>query len=74
MSKRLIRISSKDIFASLEKLLKIEINAVMDNGNTHFGKLESFTKENLLIRDTRNHAHLIPLPSLYEIVYDASSK
>jgi len=74
MSKRLIRISAKDIYSSLEKLLKIEINAVTDNGNTHFGKLESFTKEQLLIRDTRNHAHLIPLPSLYEIVYDANAK
>ncbi|MCE7070954.1 hypothetical protein LZG74_11615 [Dyadobacter sp. CY327] len=74
MSKRLIRISSKNIFASLEKLLKIEINAVLNNGNTHFGELESFTNESLLIRDSRNHTHLIPLPSLYEIVYDANSK
>jgi hypothetical protein len=73
MSKRLVRISSKDIYSSLEKLLKIQINAVMNDGNTHFGKLESFTKEQLLIRDTRNHMHQIPLPSLYEIVYDAGS-
>jgi hypothetical protein len=73
MSKRLIRISSKDIFSSLENLLKININAVMDNGNTHFGRLESFTKDHLLIRDTRNHAHNIPLPALYEIVYDAET-
>ncbi|MCF0051564.1 hypothetical protein LXM25_15965 [Dyadobacter sp. LJ53] len=74
MSKRLVRISAKDIYSSLERLLKTEINAITDNGNTHFGKLESFTKENLLIRDTRNHAHHLPLLSLYEIVYDASSK
>ncbi|MCE7066700.1 hypothetical protein [Dyadobacter sp. CY326] len=71
MSKRLIRISSKDIFAKLESLLRREINVVLNNGNTHFGKLESFTQEHLLLRDTRNHPHNIALQGLYEIVYDA---
>ena len=71
MSKRLIRISSNDVFASLESLLRTEINVVLDNGNTHFGKLESFDKAQLLLRDTRNHSHKIPLSGLYEIVYDA---
>ena len=71
MSKRLIRISSQDILATLESLLRREINVVLDNGNTHFGKLESFTKEHLLLRDTRNHIHNIVLSGLYEIVYDA---
>jgi small nuclear ribonucleoprotein (snRNP)-like protein len=71
MSKRLIRISSKDIFASLESLLRTEINVVLDNGNTHFGKLESFDMKHLLLRDTRNHPHEIQLAGLYEIVYDA---
>ena len=74
MSKRLLRISSKDIFASLESLLRTEINVVLDDGNTHFGKLASYTQEQLLLHDTRNHPHTISLPSVYEIVYDAAQR
>lgn len=73
MSKRLVRISTANIFQSLDKLVKREINVILQNGNTHFGKLASFTKEQLVLTDTRNHPHQLPLSELYEIVYDISS-
>jgi hypothetical protein len=71
MSKRLIRIASQAIYPSLEKLLKLEINAVMQNGNTIFGRLDSFTKDHLILLDTRSHPHQLHLKDLFEIVYDA---
>ncbi|MEO6282880.1 MAG: hypothetical protein ABIN80_13235 [Dyadobacter sp.] len=70
MSKRLVRISTANIFPALEKLIKQEINVILQNGNTHFGKLASFTKEKLILTDTRNHSHQLTLSELYEIVYD----
>jgi small nuclear ribonucleoprotein (snRNP)-like protein len=70
MSKRLVRISTANIFPALEKLIKQEINVILQNGNTHFGKLASFTKEQLILTDTRNHSHQLALSELYEIVYD----
>jgi small nuclear ribonucleoprotein (snRNP)-like protein len=73
MSKRLVRISSVNIFPSLDKLIEKEINAVLQNGNTHFGKLASFTEQQLILTDTRNHSHQLALSELYEIVYDLSS-
>ncbi|WAC12384.1 hypothetical protein [Dyadobacter pollutisoli] len=72
MSKRLVRISTANIFPSLDKLVKREINVILQNGNTHFGKLASFTKERLILTDTRNHPHELALSELYEIVYDIS--
>ncbi|WP_439584095.1 hypothetical protein [Dyadobacter bucti] len=71
MSKRLIRITSQAIYPSLDKLLKVEINAVMQNGNTIFGKLHSFTEDQLVLLDTRSHPHQLLLNDLFEIVYDA---
>jgi small nuclear ribonucleoprotein (snRNP)-like protein len=73
MSKRIVRISSAKIYPSLENLIKKEINVVLQNGNTHFGKLASFTPEQLTLTDTRNHSHQLALSELYEIVYDLHS-
>jgi hypothetical protein len=66
-----MRIRTGEIFPSSEKLIGFDIHAVMQNGNTHFGKLESLTKNHLLIRDPRNHPHNLAVTDLYEIVYDA---
>lgn len=71
MSKRLMRIRGSEIYPFSEKLLGFDVNAVMQNGNTHFGKLESLTQNHLLIRDPRNHPHNLAVTDLYEIVYDA---
>lgn len=70
MSKRLTRIRAGKILPLSEKLLGFDIHAVMQNGNTHFGKLESLTENHLLIRDPRNHPHNLAVTDLYEIVYD----
>lgn len=73
MSKRLVRIPTAKIFPALEKLIKQDINVILQNGNTHFGKLASFTQDQLILTDTRNHPHKLALSELYEIIYALSS-
>lgn len=68
MSKRLMRINSKDAFLKLEE--GTEINAVLQNGRTYFGRLESVTPTHLFLVDTRGHQHEIFISDLYEIVFD----
>jgi hypothetical protein len=73
MSKRLIRIRRSDILIKLEHHIGIELNAVLQNGNTHFGTLTSLTADRLTISDTRNHAHKLMISDIYEIVVDTTS-
>ncbi|MCF0054746.1 hypothetical protein [Dyadobacter sp. CY356] len=70
MSKRLIRIASKNITSELSNLAGLELNAIMRSGNTHFGKLISVTNEYLTMLDTRQHTHWLAVQDLYEVVYD----
>lgn len=70
MSKILVRIIPGNVFAELKQKLGLEINAIMQNGNTYFGKIESVTAEHINITDTRNHAHRLALSDMYEIIYD----
>jgi hypothetical protein len=74
MSKRLIRIGSGKIHPALSGLLSHEINAVLENGKTYFGRLLSFTADALKLTDYREHIHEIRLTELYEIVYDSAQK
>lgn len=74
MSKRIIRIKNTDVFASLEHRTGIELNAVLQNGRTHFGVLNSITAESLVIADSREHFHKLMISDLYEIVLDTTEK
>ncbi|KQS33792.1 hypothetical protein [Dyadobacter sp. Leaf189] len=73
MSKRLVRISSTQLSAQLQSLVKQEITAVLNNGKTYFGTLASFNENSLVIEDTRSHPHTLVISELYEVVYDANS-
>ena len=70
MSKRLIRIASKNITSESPSLAGLELNAIMRTGNTHFGKLISVTNEYLTMLDTRQHTHKLAVQDLFEVVYD----
>ena len=70
MSKRLTRISAGKLHPSLERLITHKINAVLSNGNTIFGKLISFGRDQITVEDTRGHSHQLLISELYEIVYD----
>jgi len=73
MSKRLVRIRPESAFITLENKSGIEVNAVLQNGKTYFGILNSVTNEHLYMSDTRNHAHKIALPDLFEIILDVEN-
>lgn len=70
MSKRLIRIYPKNVFDKLRNEIGLEVNAVMQNGRTYFGKIDSVTENHLNISDTRDHLHQLAISDLYEVVYD----
>ncbi len=70
MSKRLIRIRNKEGYQNLEKYVGTEVNAILQNGNTHFGLFTNITPEYLIIKDQRDHIHQIPFSDLYEIILD----
>lgn len=74
MSKRLIRISSKNITSELTNLAGLELNAVLRTGNTYFGKLISVTNEYLTMLDTRHHTHKLAIQDLFEVVYDLKDR
>lgn len=67
MSKRLVRILPKDV-PKVE--IGIEISAVLSNGCTYFGKIDSTTADFIFLKDARSHLHQIRISNLYEIVYD----
>ena len=73
MSKRLTRINKPEEFRKLEKASGIEINAVLQNGNTHFGRLQSVDNDFMIMKDMRSHTHKIAFSNLYEIVIDTES-
>ncbi|WP_159466604.1 hypothetical protein [Dyadobacter sp. 3J3] len=74
MSKRLIRIASKNIASELTNLAGLNLNAILQTGNTYFGKLISVTNEHLTILDTRQHTHRLAIRDLFEVVYDQKNQ
>ena len=70
MSKRLIRLKPGVIFSKLGNITGLEVNAVLQNGLTYFGKIESVTIEHIILADARSHLHKIAISALYEIIYD----
>jgi hypothetical protein len=70
MSKRLIRLNPGVIFTKLGNITGLEVNAVLQNGLTYFGKIESVTIEHIILADARGHLHRIAISELYEIIYD----
>lgn len=70
MSKRLIRIASKNITSALINLAGLELNAISQTGKTYFGKLVSVSNEHLVMLDTRQHIHKLAIQDLFEVVYD----
>ena len=74
MSKRLIRIQGADAFNKLTGLVNTEINVVLKDGTTYFGKLQTISQDTVIIRDTREHIHTLPLGTIHEIVMDTTAK
>ena len=72
MSKRLVRIAGSKLFKELEKLHSREVSAVLENGNTYSGRLESYDNVSLRLKDSRDHTHNLAFAELYELVYDAA--
>lgn len=73
MSKRLNRITTKNISSALADRIGLELNAVAKNGNIHFGKLHAISDEYLTLLDARQHTHQLRIHDLFEVVYDAQS-
>ena len=70
MSKRLIRIKPAELTTAMNKLQKFSINVVLSDGNTLFGKVNSVGGDHFMLKDTRDHLHLVKFGDVYEIVYD----
>lgn len=70
MSKRLIRIKPAELITAMSGLQKFSINAVLSDGNTLFGKVNSISSDHFTLKDTRDHLHLVKFRDVYEIVYD----
>lgn len=70
MSKRLIRLNPGIIFTKLGNITGLKVNAVLQNGLTYFGTIESVTAEHIILADARSHLHNIAISALYEIIYD----
>jgi hypothetical protein len=68
MSKRLIRMKNPDAYLKLEQ--GTEINAVLQNGQTYFGKLNAVSTAILTLTDPLGYTHQIALQDIYEIIYD----
>ncbi|TDE16388.1 hypothetical protein [Dyadobacter psychrotolerans] len=73
MSKRLIRINPNDAFLKLTGMAGTELNVILNDDRTYFGKLVSIEPRFLVLSDTRSHIHQLELSDLYEIVYDMFS-
>lgn len=74
MSKRLIRIKSKDAFKKLDKLIGAAVNAISKNGNTNFGLLTAITSDHITITDYRSHIHKLEILDLYEVILDTTDE
>lgn len=70
MSKRLVRLNPDAVFSELGNVTGLEVNAVLRNGLTYFGKIKSVTSDYLVLSDARSHLHKIAISDLYEIIYD----
>jgi len=70
MSKRLVRLDSKIIFSKLGHITGLEINTVLQNGHTYFGKIKSVTSDFITLSDARSHLHKIAISDIYEVIYD----
>jgi hypothetical protein len=70
----MIRIKSGNVFSGLQNLKGTELNAVLIDGKTYFGKLLAVTTDLLTLVDSKQHHHQIPITGVYEIIYDYESK
>lgn len=70
MSKRLIRLSTTEVLANVTKLQDRDVNVVVGNGQTYFGKFIGCSESILVMKDFRSHEHHLPVNSIEKIIYD----
>jgi small nuclear ribonucleoprotein (snRNP)-like protein len=70
MSKRMMRVQPVDLSQKYDKLKGTELNVVMTDDRTYFGKLEEIDSTALIIKDSRGYRHHLLLLQIYEIIYD----
>ncbi|CAG4992041.1 hypothetical protein DYBT9275_00881 [Dyadobacter sp. CECT 9275] len=74
MSKRIIRVSGKKIIPAVSKIKGSMLTAVLSNGQTFYGKLDSWSENSLVLSDQRQHRHSFSINELYEVVFDQISQ
>lgn len=73
MSKRLVRIFSPQLKELLPSLMNRELNIVLYNGRTFFGRLEANNLQLLTLKDLRGHQHNFAFTDIQEVIYDQVS-
>lgn len=70
MSKRLVRLSNKEILANLSKIQDKELNVVAFSGQTYFGQFVSCSEDLFVVKDFRSHEHRLALNDIEKVIYD----
>lgn len=70
MSKRLIRLGSKDITANVSQLQGKDLNVIAVSGHTYFGQMVSCTDSVFVLKDFRSHEHQLALIDIERVIYD----
>ncbi len=68
MGKRIIRVPATA--EALAQLNGIQLNVVLRNGVTYFGRLVSQQNQELILEDGLLRQHRYPLEQIAEIIYD----
>ena len=74
MSKRITRVSGEKIIPAISKMKGLMFSAVLVNGQTFYGRLDSYSENSLVLADQRQHLHSFAVSELYEIVFDQVSE
>lgn len=66
----MIRIAGNKMRPSLDKLIGIKVNIVLESGLIFFGKLTIINSIGITITDTKSHLHFFEDKEIFEVLYD----
>lgn len=70
MSKRITRLLGKEIQEKLQFLSGKDINVVLNNGNTFFGQLVTYSNTRFSVEDYRKYQHKFDISEVEAVIYD----
>lgn len=73
MGKRIIRIFGEDILGGAERLVGLDVNVILQTGDSYLGIFKGLNNDIIVLSDHRSHLHEFPVGEIESVIFDQSS-